>query len=421
MVPDVTYQGQPVISKLNPELLKAFAEAHEGTFYLANDYSAQQLAETIVNSIKANDHRKQLSGGQEKAFNIVYKEYFQVPLALSLLCLLFALFCPERLGKFWLALILIMPGTISAVDDFTARQNYDIGDYAGATDFYQKLFREKPSAPVQYNLATVYLAEKNYAVAIALLKDLVLSLPDSPLKQKARYNLALAYYLSAEGQTPFWRIYFLKLALNTLNREDNYAFQQAALLFKSELSEALHGYTPLKEHKPDLKELALFYKRGAEDPRLSPFFLSTLVKLQAQAPENKAQGFLEKSQAQLEKEERIQARASLLQALLETEKALNPDPKTPKAKLAQLIDTGEGALDMKRLILEGAKPDDALNQEVLSLAQALPPAIVEWQKKEFEQGKCQCLPWKSVIRSCFRASQSGSKVQMRAPFTPNLT
>jgi len=427
-VPGVSYQGHAVTSRLNPQLLQTIAEFRGGNYYLANDYSAEQLAGKIVNGIKNGEDRIKLSGSKENAFKIVYREYFQIPLFISILCFLLALFFPERLSsKLWLSVLIFFPiSAISAIDDFDARQSYDAGDFPSAFTFYQKLYKEQPAPAVQYNLATVYLADKNFSEAIVLLKDLRLTAPASPLKLKASYNLALAYFKSAaEEKEPFWRIYFLQLALDALRKDPNsYAMNQAGLLYKKALTAAVNAYSHLPETKDILAELALYYQRGVQDAALSPFFLSSLAALQEKALKlfpnseelKKAKEYLDESSEWLTKGNRLKARFFLLEALIETQKVLNPSPKTPKAKLSRLINFGEGSLDLKRLVLEGGDLNNELAKEVGTQAAAFPQAVIDWQKKRFAEGKCQCLPWRVAMPLFFQGYTLWNTAQSDAAF-----
>ena len=54
MIPNVTFQGNPVLSKLEPEILKELAEEERGVYYMAHQWSSWSLARELMTQIKEN-------------------------------------------------------------------------------------------------------------------------------------------------------------------------------------------------------------------------------------------------------------------------------------------------------------------------------------------------------------------------------
>ena len=100
-VPGVTYEGQPVISSLDEELLKDISKKGRGEYYFANNWTALDLATNLVNKMGEEEpqleeykvqRRTAVTRGSE---DLVYDLFFQYPLGLALLLLGLALFFPE--------------------------------------------------------------------------------------------------------------------------------------------------------------------------------------------------------------------------------------------------------------------------------------------------------------------------------------
>ena len=90
VIPGIKYEGQPVTTKLNADLLKAI-----GSYFEANQITTIGLSKDIVTLLDrdATEMTKGFGTG------IRYEQYFQIPLFLALLFLFGALFCPETRNK----------------------------------------------------------------------------------------------------------------------------------------------------------------------------------------------------------------------------------------------------------------------------------------------------------------------------------
>lgn len=108
LIPDIHFDGKPVTSSLDEELLRDLANEGRGRYYFANDYSALGIAQNIVKLLKDDDpyieeeeEEASLIGvverteARDKEKDLIYDLYFQYPLGIALLCLGLAIIMPE--------------------------------------------------------------------------------------------------------------------------------------------------------------------------------------------------------------------------------------------------------------------------------------------------------------------------------------
>lgn len=209
-VPGVIFQGRKVISKLNTTLLKAISRAGGGEFYAANNDTSEELANQIVTEIKEREKKlqKEPLRGVEGGALLTYDEYFQIPLLLSLIALTIAFFYPFRKSSVQVLFLIILINSQhleAQEEDFAARLSFESHGSSLAISLYQGLLEngnsEVKTAFLKYNLATSYLAAKQWDQAIQSYREIILdaSLPKL-LKQRVRYNLALAHYNKAADE-----------------------------------------------------------------------------------------------------------------------------------------------------------------------------------------------------------------------------
>lgn len=98
-VPGVTFQGHPVISALNEDLLRQIARTAEGELLLSRERTTLQTADAILEGLKANQQFQdkiitspRIEGDQDE---LVYDLYFQIPLSIGIIALTLALLLPE--------------------------------------------------------------------------------------------------------------------------------------------------------------------------------------------------------------------------------------------------------------------------------------------------------------------------------------
>ncbi len=104
VVPEVEFEGKPVLSTIDTELLSQLGQQGRGQYFFANDYSALTLAESVVNILKSeNNYIEEEKTPQKKLqrsiietdpMSILKKRLFQVPLGLALLLLAVELILP---------------------------------------------------------------------------------------------------------------------------------------------------------------------------------------------------------------------------------------------------------------------------------------------------------------------------------------
>lgn len=98
-VPNLTYQGHAVISKLDESLLRQLSIVGKGELFLAEEATPWEIAEKIHQKIKKNsaivktvrEMPSFTSSSEEKIFD----EYFQIPLAAAILALALLLILPN--------------------------------------------------------------------------------------------------------------------------------------------------------------------------------------------------------------------------------------------------------------------------------------------------------------------------------------
>lgn len=100
-IPDVTFEGKPVLSKLEPEILQQLATHERGKYYQALDWTSWDLAQELMAQID-KDHVIELQGMQtERKVAAITKEdvivdlYYQIPLGLALLFYLINVLLPD--------------------------------------------------------------------------------------------------------------------------------------------------------------------------------------------------------------------------------------------------------------------------------------------------------------------------------------
>ncbi len=104
VIPDVEYDGQPVISSLDSDLLTQLSKQARGQYYFANDYSAVTLSDSILSVVQAENtfveeeeipqKKIQRSSLETNPSSVIKKRLYQLPLGFALLLLGFELILP---------------------------------------------------------------------------------------------------------------------------------------------------------------------------------------------------------------------------------------------------------------------------------------------------------------------------------------
>lgn len=157
-VPDILSNGQPVHSKLDSVLLQQISEATSGRYFAGSSFTEQDLA----NLLKIYIDRKRVEG--DTVLHTVnaytnFKDYFQIPLALSLLFFLLYKFLPTTLRASLICLML----TPFAIDAKEAGQAlFARGKFEEAISWYRGELLLQGDEIIQdkifYNLALSYRA-----------------------------------------------------------------------------------------------------------------------------------------------------------------------------------------------------------------------------------------------------------------------
>lgn len=105
VIPGVEFEGQPVLSSLDSELLKKLSQKGRGQYFFANDYSAMALANVILDVVRAENsyieqeeipHKKlERSIMESNPVQMKKNRLFQLPLGLAVLLFAFELLLPQ--------------------------------------------------------------------------------------------------------------------------------------------------------------------------------------------------------------------------------------------------------------------------------------------------------------------------------------
>lgn len=108
IVPRVLSQGHSVESTLEPEILQQLASAERGLYYEASRTSTWTLIQNLLEKIKQDPLYRDKNSAEStmtrtiitaQDSELLYTSYFQLPLGLSLLCLLFFFLIPDVVSK----------------------------------------------------------------------------------------------------------------------------------------------------------------------------------------------------------------------------------------------------------------------------------------------------------------------------------
>jgi Ca-activated chloride channel family protein len=103
IIPNVTFEGKSVYSKLEPLLLEQLAKQEHGKYYQADQWTNSQLAEELIKQMMDESFYKQLDPSQslERKVHLIKRDellsdlYYQIPLGAGIIFLLFYLILPS--------------------------------------------------------------------------------------------------------------------------------------------------------------------------------------------------------------------------------------------------------------------------------------------------------------------------------------
>lgn len=100
-IPNVTFDGKPVLSKLEPDVLKELAAQDRGVYYMAHQWSSWDLAKELIMHIEQNLKKEFQQVHQERQVVAIREEdkitdlYYQIPLGLAILFYFLNLLLPD--------------------------------------------------------------------------------------------------------------------------------------------------------------------------------------------------------------------------------------------------------------------------------------------------------------------------------------
>lgn len=203
-IPNMIYEGKPVVSSLQADVLEALSKAGRGNFYLASEYSALDIADDIHAWMgKDNPYYRDVSAfGQPSEEDRIYDLFYQIPLGIGILLLGVALLLPRSIQKIFLCIALAMPsltfglGTIDPVQR-SIQTSIEIGHYDAALETIESLLAT-PELPnwkrniLFYNQGTIYLMVNDPKKSLS--SFLQVNKPNSILNARLQWNTAVAKY-----------------------------------------------------------------------------------------------------------------------------------------------------------------------------------------------------------------------------------
>ncbi len=201
-VPEITYKGKPVISKMNVDLLNELGE-----FYELEKTTPTEFASAV--SKQARFNRLSIATPDK---NLIYDEYFQWPLALSLIFLILGLFLPKSLVRASLLVFIFQLHADPALDLYEADQ------YASARESYLGVTpaTDWQKGVQKLNVALTYLGEKQVDLAALNLFSILPDPKTNPYFLKAFYEAKARMWTSVAED--FHPPYFYRLALVEANK-----------------------------------------------------------------------------------------------------------------------------------------------------------------------------------------------------------
>jgi len=100
-VPNMVFEGKPVYSKLDEDLLKKISQKGNGKYYPSNNLSTLELSTQIVKEITAQGHElEDIRKVNLRDDDLIKTHYFQIPLGLAILFLILSIAMPETRFKY---------------------------------------------------------------------------------------------------------------------------------------------------------------------------------------------------------------------------------------------------------------------------------------------------------------------------------
>lgn len=219
-IPKIAFEGKPVISAVQEDLLKQISQDGRGRYYFANDIGMLDLARDLISQMGQDPQYVDGKGFQQDqsaaSENLIHKLYFQLPLGIAILLLAGTLFLPNQFARrikavsSALLIIAVSLPAVGSADSMTlmneAKVYIDVEEYSQAREIYQNLLQGTLTpwqrAVVLYDLGTSFLLEKQWDQAIAVLNSVPVDDYPSPLlRYRVKYNTILAFIGKAQALT----------------------------------------------------------------------------------------------------------------------------------------------------------------------------------------------------------------------------
>ncbi len=389
VIPGVQYQGKPVYSKLEAKLLKQLSEKGEGFYFDTNQLSPLEISKQILEKIN-QDNAFLKTEKKDPKESLIYRQYFQVLLALALILLIFYILFPNISILSIFLCCFIIPLSANEEDLKKAENYVQASNYGQALNIYQNMLKDKnlpnfEKAIVKYNQATIHLFQNELKEAIEIYESIPLKGSPPPfLKRRIYTNLALAKFNlslaeSIDDKTELEKkVYLLKSAQDVLEKARKAECENQALKGRQKC---------IEPH--DLIELEMLIEN----------------ELQSLSKHVNVDELYNTSRTNINGESLETLRKKI--DILESDALkLNPkDLKELNALLLKAIEAEEQALMITRFLsrIENPLPDavELLNvtqQKTIKIADHYLDSLNNLTQQSFRIfGKCQKKPWNEIV------------------------
>ena len=190
VIPDITFDGKPVRSSLDEELMEKLSKLGRGRYYFANEYSLLGIAKDVKKQMDQDspfieeEIREEVVGEVARTVEgegpqeLVYDRYFQLPLTIGFFALLVAICLPKvRRNSQALLVVMLFLGGWSSLEGgvfeekaLSIEQAVHEGRLGTAVEGLNALLTEelspKQQAIVTYNLGSVQMRREMWTKAI---------------------------------------------------------------------------------------------------------------------------------------------------------------------------------------------------------------------------------------------------------------
>lgn len=183
-IPGVEFEGSPVFSTLDEELLERLGEIGGGSYIYADEGSAWVIASQLVDAIKKRDGYEDAQGSRLGAAGVALKKkhYYQIPLVCALAAFLFLLTTPQTRKRRLLPLLLLCLAPLNGETEEMKAEvskafNYmELGKFEEAESIYKRLLSQELTPQEEktllFNLGTVKLLQEDFDGAFSFFEEI---------------------------------------------------------------------------------------------------------------------------------------------------------------------------------------------------------------------------------------------------------